>query len=123
MSKSQSSNPKKSQPTADGRRTIVQVGRKIRLLGNNILIAPINNGAETSPSGRLWLAEAYSDDRKQYYVLAVGPGKRNKKGIVVPTEINVGDKILTNLYFSHHTMEDGTGRKIINADHIEAVIP
>ena len=106
--------------TADGKYFIHTVGKQYRMTGNNMLCAPTGRAERT---GRIFRAEAYSDDQTQYYVLAVGPGRRTRKGEIIPPIVKPGDKVLCQMHFSHHTLEDGTNRKIINCDQVIAIIP
>jgi len=91
---------------------------KIRMLRNNLLLEPLPEN--TKSDGGIHLPGGQTGDLKMYWkVLAVGEGMPNKYGGHDPIlEISVGDTVITPLHFSHHTMEDGTGRKIVSADQI-----
>lgn len=90
----------------------------IKLLGNRILVKPLKL-APKSPGG-IFYVENYQDDRTQYEVLAVGPGKRNKRGEVIPPEVQVGDHIFAPLWRGNeYEFEDG--RLIVDADQVQMV--
>lgn len=55
----------------------------------------------------------------QWRVLGVGPGRRTKKGILVPPEVAPGDCVLTGIYLGPKVaLDDGT--VVIDADEILA---
>ena len=59
---------------------------------------------------------------KEYRVLAVGPGKVNKKGILIPIECEPGDRLIVQSYtVGEELLADGTA--LITDDMIIAVIP
>lgn len=85
----------------------------MRILGNRVLLEPLPN--RTVSDGGIHFAMPWQDDKMQYRVLALGTGKK------VPPEIEVGNFVLTPLYFDHFTLEDGTGRKIVGVEQLVAV--
>lgn len=92
----------------------------MRLFGELILVEPLPQKLQSS--GGILFAERYRDDRKQFKVLAVGPGRRLKNGSVIPLEIKPGDHVLAELYTdTRYEFEDG--RKIIDAKQCVAVWP
>lgn len=90
----------------------------VKLLGNRVLVAPLPQA--TKSAGGIHLAQRYQDDQMQFRVLAVGPGKANKKGVLVPPEVKPGDQIVAGLYHTHTILEDG--RRVIDASEILAVV-
>lgn len=97
----------------------------IRLLNDNVIVRPIPR----ERIGLIELPEWTKDDNnvggpKLYWVMAVGPGRRNKKGIVIPVECEYGDRVWVHSYTKgaqHAGLPDGD--VIITADQILMVIP
>jgi chaperonin GroES len=69
----------------------------IKPLSDHILIEPIK-GEEKTKSGILLPETADKEKPEQGKVVAVGPGKRNEDGKLLPVEIRVGQKVLFNKY-------------------------
>ena len=98
----------------------------VRLLGNSVLIAPLKS-AELSDSGLIHLPQKstlFDGDQKQWQVLEVGPGRLTKKGVLIPPEVKVGDRVIFNPQMQHgvrHTFEDGSRWTIVSADRLEMV--
>jgi co-chaperonin GroES (HSP10) len=89
----------------------------MKLLGDRLLISPLP--VQQRSEGGMFLPQGQVGDAKLWWrVEAVGPGARNKHGVVRPVEFAVGDTVLTPLHFTHTTLEDGT--KIVECDQIIA---
>lgn len=96
--------------------------RNVQLLGNTVLLAPIVN--EPWSSGGIFLVDRYQDDRKRWVVLAVGPGYRTKRGVLVTPEVKPGDNVLFNSQLPdgiRHVFEDGSRWTIVDASRLEMV--
>lgn len=90
----------------------------MRLLGNRVLLERVMP-VLMSPGG-VHYSDQHIDDRLQYYVLAIGPGKRLKDGTTLVPDIRPGDKCLCNSgHGVLHTFEDG--RIIVDVDNIQMV--
>ncbi len=57
-----------------------------------------------------------------FRVLAMGPGKLTRKGILIPMEVEIGDRIIVHSYTAG-PVEIGDGTAIITSEEITAVIP
>lgn len=95
----------------------------MKLLSNHLLAERLT----AERIGRIVLPESLKDDAnvggpKLWRVLGVGPGRRNKKGHVLPIECAPGDRILTHSYTTG-PMELPGGRAILTDDQILAVFP
>ncbi len=89
----------------------------MKILGPRLLVEPLPQA--THSAGGIAYAPNYRDDKKQHKVLAVGSGKRQKDGSLVPLEIIPGDHVLVELYTGQlHTFDDG--KMIINASDVVA---
>lgn len=67
----------------------------IRPLGDRVLVAPVDDAAETtSPSGII-LPDSGSEDKKDRgTVIAVGPGRRGDDNELIPVSVAKGDTVI-----------------------------
>ena len=94
---------------------------KISPCADNILIESIK-GEEKTKSG-IFLPETASKERpEQGKVIAAGPGKKNKKGEIIPVSIKVGQKVLFSKYSPNEIKVDGKEYLIAKEDDILAII-
>ena len=95
----------------------------MKLLSNHVHIKSI----PAKQIGVIHLMKDLNEDMnyggvKVFRVLAVGPGRRNRKGVLLPVECSPGDRVMCHSYFTGPTsMDDGT--HIITDDQIIAVLP
>ena len=93
----------------------------MKLLGNNALIEPLPVKEQTE--GGIFLPQERVGDKKLFWrVLAVSETAKLPKKRAIPEELRAGALVVTPLHFSHHHLEDGTGRRICNVDQFEAVL-
>ena len=98
----------------------------MKLLGNRAIVERVKRKTATTVGGIL-LPETLMDDYntggpKEYLVLQVGPGHRNRDGSVRSVEFEPGDRVICHSYTQGvHELPDG--RKIITDDMVIAVIP
>lgn len=93
----------------------------MKLLGNRVLVEPfkrVQYGTIVIPDG---VDTTNIGDTKVWRVKDVGPGRRTKKGHIVPIECQPGDLAVTHSY-TEGAVETELG-SVINADIIIAVIP
>jgi len=94
---------------------------KISPCSDNILIESIK-GEEKTKSGILLPDSAAKERPEQGKVIAVGPGKKNKKGEVIPVSIVPGQKVLFSKYGPNEIKVDGKEYLIAKEDDILAII-
>lgn len=70
---------------------------QIKPIVDHILIEPIKE-EERTKTGILLPDTAEKERPEQGKVVAVGPGKKNKKGEYLPLEVKPGDKVLFTKY-------------------------
>ncbi len=70
---------------------------KIKPLSDHILIEPIKKEEKTK-TGILLPDTAEKEQPEQGKVVAVGPGKKDKTGKVIPLEVKPGDNVLFTKY-------------------------
>lgn len=93
----------------------------MKLLGNNVLVEPfkrVQYGTIILPEG---VDTTNIGDTKVWRVKRVGPGRRTKKGHIVPIECQPGDLAITHSY-TEGAVETDLGL-VINANIIIAVVP
>ena len=78
---------------------------KIQPLEDRVVIMP-SDEAETMRGG-LYIPDTAKEKPTQGEVVAVGPG-RTEKGVKVPMEVRVGDKVLYGKYSGQNVTIDGT---------------
>ena len=88
----------------------------IRLLGNRVHLRRMQ--AEMKTESGIHLIERYQDDRSQYLVLGVGPGRKSKKGVLRVPEVKAGDFVLVPRLQDSVTLSDGSF--IVHASQIWA---
>lgn len=96
------------------------------ILGNKLLVERVKRPT-ASTTGSILLPPVAQDDfntggPKEYRVLQVGPGRRNRKGVLLPVECSPGDRVVCHSYTDGATVLDD-GRLVITDDMILAVIP
>jgi len=98
----------------------------MKLLGNHLLVQRVKRATATTTGGILLPPIALDDNNtgghKEYRVLQVGPGRRNRKGILLPVECSPGDRVVCQS-FTNGAAELSDGRMVITDDMIIAVIP
>lgn len=75
----------------------------IRPLHNNVIV-------ELLKPTRKWLVQlsTWNNETLLGRVLSVGPGKVNKKGVLIPVGVSPGDVVAFNRYYASHQ----TGQKV-----------
>jgi chaperonin GroES len=70
---------------------------RIKPISDHILIEPIKEEEKTK-TGILLPDTAEKERPKQGKIIAVGPGKKDKQGKLVPLEVKPGDRVLFTKY-------------------------
>ncbi|MBI3632001.1 MAG: co-chaperone GroES [Candidatus Vogelbacteria bacterium] len=96
----------------------------LRPLGDRIIVEPLSErerGKETK-SG-IFIPETTEKERpEQGVVVAVGPGKMNDDGKLVPMSLKVGDKVLFTKYGPDEIKQDSKDYFILSESSVLAVI-
>ncbi len=93
----------------------------IKPLADYILIEPVKEEEKTK-SG-IFLPETANKERpEQGNVIAVGPGKRNKTGQVIPMDVKVGQTVLFTKYGPNEIKVDGKEYLIAKEEDILAIV-
>lgn len=93
---------------------------KIRPLGDRILVEPQKE--EEVKKGGIIIPDTAKEKPQQGKVIAVGQGKRDEAGKLIPIEVKVGDKVLMPKYGGTEIKIDDKEYQIIREDDILGVI-
>ena len=91
----------------------------LKPLGDRVIIKA-DEVEETTASG-LYLAHDAKEKPQSGTVLAVGDGKHDKDGNLVPVPVKVGDKVIYGKYGGTEISVDGEDVLILRADDLYAV--
>jgi len=94
---------------------------KIKPLSNHILIEPIKEEEKTR-AGILLPDTAEKERPEQGKVIAVGPGKKDKKGNFIPLEVKVGNMVLFTKYGPAEIKVEGKEYLIAKDEDILAIL-
>ena len=94
---------------------------KISPCSDNVLLEPVKSEEKTK-SGILLPDSASKERPEQGKVVAVGPGKKNKQGQIIPMSAKVGQKVLFKKYSSNEIKVEEKEYLIIEENDILAVI-
>ncbi|HEY9684922.1 MAG TPA: co-chaperone GroES [Oculatellaceae cyanobacterium] len=92
----------------------------LRPLADRVVVKKLD--AEEKTSGGIVLPDTAKEKPQQGEVLAVGPGKRDEKGVLQPLEVKVGEKVLFAKYSGTEVKFDGQEFLILSERDILAVI-
>ena len=91
-------------------------------LADRVLVKPEETADEKTPSGIFIPDTAKKEKPEQGKVVAVGEGKRNEKGEVLPMRVKVGDTIVFSKYGYDEVTIDDEEYYIVQESNILAVI-
>ena len=78
--------------------------------------------AETKTASGLYIPDNATEKPDQGIVVAVGPGKRNSEGAVIPMSVTVNDRVLFGKFAGQQVKIKGEEVLILTEDEIYAVI-
>ncbi|MCM8766645.1 MAG: co-chaperone GroES [Candidatus Omnitrophica bacterium] len=93
---------------------------KIRPLADRVVVEPLE--AEEKTKGGIILPDTAKEKPQEGKVVAVGKGKTNEKGELIPLEVKVGDKVLYGKYSGTEVTVDEKQYIILREDDILAVV-
>ncbi len=93
---------------------------KIKPLGDRIMVKLIEE--EEAKKGGIIIPDTAKEKPQRGEVKAVGPGKRNDEGKVMPLEVKVGDKVLFAKYGGTEVKIDGEEYLIMREDDVMGII-
>ena len=94
---------------------------KIRPLYDRIVVKRIEDSTEKTASG-LFIPDSAKEKPQEGEVIAVGAGKRNDDGKLIPLDVKAGDRILFGKYSGSDIKLDGNEYMILREDEVLAVL-
>lgn len=92
----------------------------LRPLGNRVLVRRIE--AEAKLKGGIILPDSAKKKQEQAEVVAIGTGKKDKNGTLIPIPVKEGDIILMEKYSGQEITLNDEEFVILKADDIIAII-
>lgn len=93
---------------------------KLKPLGNRVLVRRL--AAEEKLKGGIILPDSAKKKQEQAEVVAIGTGKKDKNGTLIPISVKVGDIILMEKYSGQEVTLSDEEYIILRADDIIAII-
>jgi chaperonin GroES len=94
---------------------------KIRPLYDRIVVKRIEDSSEKTASG-LFIPDSAKEKPQEGEVIAVGAGKRNDDGKLIPLDVKAGDRILFGKYSGSDIKLDGDEFLIMREDEVLGVL-
>ena len=92
----------------------------LRPLQDRVLIRRIDPEAKTA--GGIFIPDAVQEKPLEGEVVAIGPGARNKDGVLVPVNVKPGDRVLFGKWSGTEVKLDGVELIIMNEADIMGVL-
>jgi chaperonin GroES len=93
---------------------------KFRPLHDRLLVQRLDE--EDKTRGGIIIPDTAKEKPQQGRVLAVGPGRRDDKGDVIPMDVRTGDKVMFAKYAGTEIKIDGEDRIILREEDILAIV-
>ena len=93
---------------------------KFQPLGNRVLVRRIDQAEKLK--GGIILPDSAKKKQEQAEVIAIGPGKKDKQGKLMPMPVKIGDTILIEKYSGQEITLNDEEFVIVKADDIIAII-
>jgi len=93
---------------------------KIKPLGNRILVKRMEE--ESTTKGGIIIPDTAKEKPQKGTVVAVGPGRRDDKGVRIPIEVKEGDSVLFSKYAGSEITIDGVEHMFMKEDDILGIL-
>ncbi len=93
----------------------------IKPLGDRVLVQRLEE-AEEKTAGGIIIPDTAKEKPQRGKVVAVGPGRMNEDGKLLPMNVKVGDEVLFGKYSGSDVKIDGVEYLIIKEDEIYGII-
>ena len=93
---------------------------KLKPLGDRVLLRRLE--AEEKMKGGIILPDSAKKKQETAEVVAIGTGKKDKEGKLIPFPVKVGDRVLMEKYSGHEVTVDCEELVILSADDIIAIV-
>ena len=92
----------------------------VKPLGDRVLVQPIEQ--EEVKKGGIIIPDTAKEKPQEGKVVAVGPGKRDDNGKLIPMDVKKGDRVLYSKYGGTEIKIDGKDHLIMREDDILGVL-
>ncbi len=93
---------------------------KLKPLGDRVLVKRLE--ADNQVKGGIILPDSAKQKQETAEVVAIGTGKKDKSGNLIPFPVKVSDQILMEKYSGQEVTLDGDEYVILRADDIIAIV-
>ena len=93
---------------------------KIRPLHNRLIVKRVEEEQKTA--GGIIIPDTAKEKPQQANVVAVGPGKRDDQGKLIPLDVKAGDRVLFSKYSGTEVKLEGAEHLIISEDDVLAIL-
>jgi chaperonin GroES len=93
---------------------------QLKPLGNRVLVRRLEEKENTK--GGLILPDTAKKKQEMTEVVAVGPGKKNEEGTLLPMPVKVGDIVLVDKYSGQEITLNDEEFVVVRGDDIVAII-
>jgi len=93
---------------------------KIRPLNNRILVKRMEE--ESTTKGGIIIPDTAKEKPQKGTVVAVGPGRRDDKGVRIPIEVREGDSVLFSKYAGSEITIDSVEHVFMKEDDILGIL-
>ncbi len=96
---------------------------KIVPLGDKVLIEPVDTKNESASASGIIIPDTVNKERpEEGIVVAVGEGKFDENGKIIPLRVKKGQRVLFSKYGPDEIKVDGTEYLIVSESNILAII-
>lgn len=88
-------------------------------MSNKVLVKMLK---KEEVAGALILPDSSKKPQEKGEVIAVGPGKRDNNGAIIPIDVKIGDVILMEKYSAQEITLDDEEFVIVSSDNIIAIV-
>jgi chaperonin GroES len=92
----------------------------VKPLGDRVLVQPIEQ--EEVKKGGIIIPDTAKEKPQEGKIVAVGPGKRDDNGKLIPMDVKKGDRVLYSKYGGTEIKIDGKDHLIMREDDILGVL-
>jgi chaperonin GroES len=93
---------------------------KLRPLHDRVIVKRIDS--ETKTASGIVIPDNAAEKPDQGEILAVGPGRKNDEGKVIPLNVAVGDRVLFGKYSGQTVKVEGDELLVMKEDDLFAVV-
>ena len=93
---------------------------KVRPLHDRVIVEMVPEEQKTA--GGIVIPDTAKEKPQEGKVIAVGPGRTDKDGALIPMDVKKGDRILFGKYSGTETKIDGVEYLIMRADDILGIL-